>query len=61
MDPVLAVKEVDRIMKIVDKNESGEVDYSGIIQFKIKRMDNGNNRLKKFAIERNIRINIQNV
>ena len=48
-------------MKIVDKNESGEVDYSGIIQFKIKRMDNGNNRLKKFAIERNIRINIQNV
>ena len=29
MNPAEAEGEVDRIMKIVDKNESGEIDYSG--------------------------------
>lgn len=34
MDPELAVVEVEKIIKNVDINDSGEIDYSGIIHFK---------------------------
>lgn len=31
----MSEKEVNKIMKLVDKNESGEIDYSGIFNNKI--------------------------
>ena len=37
-------------MKIVDKNDSGERDYSGNLITNINRMGNGNNRSEKFII-----------
>jgi len=68
MNPAEAEGEVDRIMKIVDKNESGEIDYSGNVNLhphshppsnrnNNKRVGYGYYRQKKFIILITIRIN----
>ena len=43
MNPAEAEGEVDRIMKIVDKNESGEIDYSGNVNSHPHHAPNRNN------------------
>ena len=49
--------EVNRILKTIDKNDNGEIDYSGKITppnpsypKPFKRMGDGNDRLKTFTI-----------
>jgi len=47
-------------MKIVDKNNSGEIDYSGNLKIYINRMAHGNHKSQKFIVEIKIRNYLQN-